>query len=228
VSANRAWADRAVVEVRRRVGPQALRRHWRLDIVKTRAGTEVIRNWVIDRRYGGGCGGSIASRFAEAGAYGTSSVDYWQLRRIFTAENGLEIQPGEKLVDVGCGKGRVLNYWLSLERDNPIVGLELDPEFADFARRRLVSYRNVEVLTGDGVALLPGDASIIFVFNAFGPPVVRRFRDRVAELYPPGSDLRIVYYFAMHREVFDEDPRFEVLPFRREAFHPGVVVRRVA
>jgi SAM-dependent methyltransferase len=228
VSAERGWSNRAVRSVRRRVGPQALRRHWWLDIVKTRGGAEVIRNWSIDRRYGGRCGGAIASRFADTGAYGTSSADYWQLRRIFSAENGLEIQPGEKLVDAGCGKGRALNHWLSLERGNSIVGLELDPEFADLARRRLAGFKNVEVLTGDAVTLLPDDASIIFVFNAFGEPVVRRLRDRIVELYAAGDGLRIVYYFAMHRGVFDEDPRFEVVPFRRKVFHPGVVVRRVA
>lgn len=209
------------------MGRQALRRHWRLDVVKTRGGTELIRNWGIDRRYGGRCGGTIASRFADTGAYGTSSADYWQLRRIFCAANGLEIKPGEKLVDVGCGKGRVLNHWLSLGLGNPIVGIELDPAFADFARRRLATHANVEVLTGDAVVLVPDGASIMFVFNPFAASVLERFRDRIVELYPAGGDLRIVYYFAMHRHVFDQDPRFKVTPLRRKAFHPGVVVRRV-
>jgi len=214
--------------LRRRIGRQALRRRWRLDVLKTRGGTELIRNWSIDRRYGGSCGGTIPSRFGDTGAYGMSSADYWQLRRIFCAANGLEIRAGEKLVDVGCGKGRVLNHWLALGLENPIVGLELDPDLAAYARRRLASHANVEVLTGDAVTLLPDDASIMFAFNPFATAVVERLRDRIVELYPAGADLRIVYYFPRHRHVFDEDSRFEVMPFRRQAFHPGVVVRRVA
>ncbi|MGA2924967.1 MAG: class I SAM-dependent methyltransferase [Solirubrobacteraceae bacterium] len=222
------WGRRATRRLRRRSEGGALRRRWRLDVVKTRAGAESIRNWRIDRRYGGWCGGTIASRYIAAGSYGTSSVDYWQLRRIFCAANGLEIKPREKLVDVGCGKGRVLNYWLSLGLANPIVGLELDSQFAYFARRRLARHANVEVLTGDAIELLPADASIMFVFNPFAEPVVARLRNRIAELYPAGARLRIVYYFPMHRDVFDGDPRFEVTPLARKAFHPGVVVRRVA
>jgi SAM-dependent methyltransferase len=226
VSVASALRGPTVRRIGRHLSPAGLRRHWRLDVVKTRGGTEVIRNWAIDRRYGGGCGGSIATRFGQTGAYGTSSVDYWQLRRIFCAENGLAIEPGEKLVDVGCGKGRVLNYWLSLGRGNEIVGLELDPEFAGFAQRRLREHRNVTVLAGDAIAFLPADANVMFVFNPFHTDVVARFRDRVAELYPPDCDLRIVYYFAMHRRVFDEHPGFEVTALSREAFHPGVVIRR--
>jgi SAM-dependent methyltransferase len=226
VSAAASPAARVAQGLRRRVGRQALRRHWRRRIVKTRAGTELVRNWRIDRRYGGSCGGAFVSRFADAGAYGTSSLDYWQLHRIFSAENGLEIRAGEKLVDVGCGKGRVLNHWLSLGRSNRIVGIELDPEVAAFARDRLAGHENVEVITGDAVALLPDDASILFFFNPFDATVMRRFRDRVADLYPPGSAVRIVYQFAVHRNVFDEDSRFEVSPIRHEAFQPAVVVRR--
>ncbi len=201
-------------------------RQWRLHVVKTRVGTETVRNWWIDRRYGGWCGGSIATRFGETGAYGTSSADYWQLRKIFSPENGLAVTPDDVLVDIGCGKGRVLNHWLEVGQGDRMIGIELDPEFAGFARDRLEGFANVEVLVGDAIDLLPVDATIIFLFNPFGPRVLDRLRERVAELYPPGGRLRIVYYFAMHRRQFDEDPRFEVTPLTREAFHPGVVIRR--
>jgi SAM-dependent methyltransferase len=211
-----------------RFGRRALRRHWRLNVVKTRAGLELVRNWRIDRRYGGSCGGSARSRFQETGAYGTSSADYWQLRRIFSPENDLLIEPDDVLVDIGCGKGRVLNHWLELGAANRIVGIELDPEIAAFARTRLASRQNVEVLTGDGVDLLPLDATVLFLFNPFGAAVLERLRDRIADCFPAGGRLRVVYYFAMHRHVFDEDPRFEVQPFARRAFHPGVVVRLAA
>ena len=220
---------RAVIALaRRRFGRHRLRRHWRLKIVKTRCGTELLRNRRIDRRYGGACGGSTQSRFFSSGAYGTSSADYWQLRRIFSHANGLAIAANDVLVDLGCGKGRVLNHWLELGHGNRIIGIELDPEIAAAVRERLAPWSNVEVLTGDGVELLPTDATLIFLFNPFAAAVLSRLRDRIAERYPPGGELRIVYHFSMHRDVFDADPRFEVRPLARPAFHPGVVIRLVA
>jgi cyclopropane fatty-acyl-phospholipid synthase-like methyltransferase len=212
---------------RRRLSRASLYEHWRLDVVKTRAGIELLRNWRIDRRYGGSCGGVLPTPFEREGANGFSSADYWQLRRIFSPENGLAITPEDVLVDIGSGKGRVLNYWLDLGLGNRMVGLELTPDIAELSRQRLRPWPNVEVITGDATQLLPGDATIIYMFNPFGRRVTERLRDRIVELYEPGGPLRIVYYFAMHRSVFDDDPRFEVVPFARKAFHPGVVVRRV-
>src|SRR5262249_34690801 len=64
-----------------------LRRFMRMKVVKFRGGIELIRNWVIDRRYGGWCGGVYQSRFGSTGAWGTSSVDYYQMPRIFHRDN---------------------------------------------------------------------------------------------------------------------------------------------
>jgi SAM-dependent methyltransferase len=225
VGAARRRAAALLRAARRRFGPRRIRRFWRLYIIKSHLGIELLRNWRIDRRFGGSCAGSAPSRFLERGAYGTSSADYWQLRRIFSEENGLAVEPDDILVDVGCGKGRVLNYWLELGHGNRLIGIELDPEIAAAARTRLAHWQNVEVLTGDGIELLPRDATIIFLFNPFGAAVLTRLRDLIAERYPPGGRLRIVYHFSMHRHVFEDDPRFDVQPLARAAFHPGVVVK---
>ena len=211
--------------LRRRFGPARLRRHWRLGIVKTRCGTELVRNHLIDRRYGGSCAGSQQTSFPELGIYGTSSVDYWQLKRIFSAENGLALTRGDVLVDVGCGKGRVLNYWLELGLGNRIVGIELDPHFATFAARRLSDHPQVEVICGDALEALPRDGTVFFLFNPFGPEMLARFGERIATIFDPRQRLVVVYYFAMHADVFERDPRFVVEPFAKRAFHRGVTVR---
>jgi SAM-dependent methyltransferase len=204
------------------------RKQWRLRVVKTRFGIETVRNLAIDLRYGGPCGGTIRSAYGYLGAYGTSSADYDKLRRLFTAENGLAIGPNDVLVDVGSGKGRVLNFWLDLGLGNRIVGIELDPRFAESARRRLARYPNVEVICGDAIEHLPADATVLYLFNPFGPEVLARFRDRVAATFPPGHPLRIVYYFTLHLSVFQEDPRFVVEPLRTDVFHPAAVIRLAA
>jgi SAM-dependent methyltransferase len=214
---------RAVRAARRR--HTALRRFWHLSVRKPRYGIEHVRNYVIDRRYGGSCGGAIPTRFGELGAYGTSSVDYWQLRRIFAPANGLEIQPGDVLVDVGCGKGRVLNHWLEDGHAGRIVGIEIDEEFAGFAQRRLSAHPQVEVLCADALEVLPLDANLMFLFNPFGPELMARLADRVAELYAPEDPLTIVYYLPKHEEVWLDDPRFEVEPLPERAFYRGIKIR---
>jgi SAM-dependent methyltransferase len=211
-----------------RLGPQRLRRHWRLGVLKTRFGTELVRNYVIDRRYGGSCAGSAPTAFGELGAYGTSSVDYWQLYRIFSPENGLRITPEDVLVDVGCGKGRVLNHWLELGLGNRIVGIELDERFATFAARRLAGHSNVEVICGDALEMLPADGTVFFLFNPFGPEALARFAERIADTSVARERLVVIYYFAMHVHVFERDPRFVVEPFAAPTFHPGVTVRLAA
>ena len=85
-------------------------------------------------------------RFAELDAERSSNVTYYALSLIFKGET---IAPDDVLVDVGCGKGRVLNWWLSKRLPNRIVGLELDPEVAAHTRHRLRKYRNVTIITGD-------------------------------------------------------------------------------
>src|SRR5215831_10941419 len=150
--------------------------------VKSRWGVEAIRNILLDWKYGGYCGGRIRTRFAGSGAHPTVSTDYYQLPKLFGPE-GVRVRPDDVLVDVGCGKGRVLNYWLHSGLKNRIYGLELDPEFAGFAARRLAKFRNVTILAGDAIANLPDDATLIFLYNPFEGDVLERFQAQVKEKY---------------------------------------------
>ena len=65
--------------------------------------------------------------------------------------DALGLQPGERVVHVGCGTG----YYTALlaEMVGPegfVTALELEPEFAARARQNLRHYPHVEVLRGDG------------------------------------------------------------------------------
>lgn len=202
-----------------------VRRQWRLRVRKSRFGIEAVRNYLIDRRYGGSCGGAVQTPFRDMGAYGTSSADYLQLQRIFAPENGVTIAADDVLVDVGCGKGRVLNHWLEMGLENRIVGLELDQRFAAFAAERLAGFANVEVVCGDALELLPEDGTIFFLFNPFNRHLLARFAERIAARPDRREQVLVIYYYAMHADVFEEDPRFVVEPFAASTFHPGVTVR---
>lgn len=168
----------------------------------------VVQTWnvVYDLRFGEILRGDIQTRFSELGAERSSNVSYYALSMIFKGE---PIAPEDVLVDVGCGKGRLMNWWLSRGLRNQIVGLEIDPGIAAHTRHRLRKYRNVTIVAGDAIENLPADGSLFFLFNPFHKSVVIRFKERI--LHSPRRDkIRIYYYNCAHADVFENDPRFSV------------------
>ena len=202
----------------------ARRRFWQ-HVVKGRLGVNHVQNYLTDRRYGGFAGGVKGSEQWRSGMLGFTSVDYAQLPKIFNGANGLEIQKDDVLVDVGCGKGRVINWWLGRGLGNRIHGLELDEEIAGLAAERLAQWPNVSVTSGDAVDHLPPEATILFMFNPFWGHVMERFKERIVEVYGETSPIRIVYFMPMFEAVFREDPRFVVEPTRKRTAYRTVVIR---
>ena len=113
-------------------------------------------------------------------------------RGIDHAFGDVDISTRDVLVDVGCARGRVLNYWLSRALPNRLVGIELIPDIAARTRGHLRRYPQVEILTGDAVALTPADATVCLLFNPFGGPVVRRWHDATLAR-ATGHRLTVVY-----------------------------------
>ena len=130
-----------------------LKWRWSLRMTKPRYGIETIRDFVIDEQYGGRCGGTYHSRWNDRGYRGTSSTHHYYLRNAFLDHN-VRIDEADVLVDVGCGKGRVLNYWLHRGLRNHMVGIEIDERWAEFAARRLARFPNVDILCGDAFDLI--------------------------------------------------------------------------
>jgi hypothetical protein len=201
------------------------RRRLRLVFVKTKCGVEPVRNYLIDRRYGGWCGGTFQTSFSRVGNYGTSSADYSMLPKLFDERNGVVVSSADVLVDVGCGRGRVINWWLSLGLGNKIVGIEMEERFAAEAEARLAPYPNVTVVSGNALDHIPPDATIFYLFNPFGGSVLRDYKDRLMQVFGPAAGITIVYHYACHANVFEDDPRWIVEPVRTKTFHPSVIIR---
>lgn len=159
-----------------------------------------------DLRFGEILRGDVPTRFRELGAERTANVSYLALSLIF--EN-VAIASDDVLVDVGCGKGRVINWWLSKRLSNRIVGLELDPEVAAHTRERLRRYHNVTIVAGDGIDNLPADGTLFFLFNPFAESVVIRFKEQILQS-ARRDKVRIYYYNCVHVSVFENDARFSV------------------
>jgi Methyltransferase domain len=168
---------------------------------KLRALPWVARNLALDLRYGGSLAGTIDSRVR--GASAVTNSQYSVLPHIFADRIG----PQDVLVDVGCGKGRVINWWLSQGLRNRIIGIELDAEVASAAARRLRRFANVSIVNEDATAWLPDDATLAYLYSPFGAKVMGRFKDHVAERFAR-SGITLLYWNPQFVDVFFADRRF--------------------
>jgi len=133
------------------------------------------------------------------GSYNIVNSDYDVLSYVF--RNKCIINDNDVLVDVGCGKGRVINYWLLLNIKNKIYGIEIDNKIAKWTANRLKKYSNVEIICGDVIQNIPKDASIFYLFNPFNGLILEKFKNILEETFQnPG--IKIVYYNPQHLDVF--------------------------
>jgi SAM-dependent methyltransferase len=176
-------------------------------------GPTMLRSALRDLRHGRPLGGTVRSRYEHLGAFHATNSPYEDLDRVFA---GVTVEPGETIVDVGCGKGRSLNWLLDRYPDNPIIGIELDPELCAATARRLRRRRNVTVVCGDATELIPPEGRVFYLFNPFDRSVTERF---AAALAARGKPATVVYYNAKFLEAFG--PPFEV----RELDDPALAHR---
>jgi hypothetical protein len=170
------------------------------------SGTRLIRNLILDLRYRAFLGGTVKSPYAKLGIADTANTDYGALPLVF----GGIIQGSDVLVDIGCGKGRVINWWLSQGLRNRIVGIELDETVALKTQRRLRRFHNVQIVAGDALAFLPTDGTLFYLFNPFSEPWVKALKDRLAGLFALQKARMVLYYNCLHVNVFRSDLNWSV------------------
>ena len=130
------------------------------------------RNAVRDLRYGALLGGTIRSRYEHLGAFHVTNTPYDDLPVLFARAG---VTPDDVFVDVGCGKGRVINWLLDHHPENRIFGIELDPEVCAATAKRLRRFENVQIVCGEATGLLPEAGTLFYLFNPFDDQVLRRF-----------------------------------------------------
>jgi len=183
----------------------------------------LMRNVCLDFKYGGFLGGTRKTRYSHLGVEDTASTDYGVLPLIFTTDT---IQQSDVLVDIGCGKGRVINWWLSRGFANQIVGIELDETIARGTQWRLRRYKNVKIIWGDALVHLPENGTIFYLYNPFKEPWVLGLKHRLELLFAKRGGITVFYYNCVYSEVFKNDPSWlveEIVLDQR--FHRLAVIR---
>jgi SAM-dependent methyltransferase len=174
-----------------------------------------IHHAVLDLRYGGKIlRGSKKSPFSHLGAYPTANSDYLALSKLFQK---VKIKDTDVIVDIGCGKGRVFNYLLSLKIRNKMIGVELDQQIAEETKNRLKKYKNIKIIHGDILENIPYDATIFYMFNPFDENIMYNFKKQIEEIFK-GRKITIIYYNPKHISLFYNDLQWHVEIFDAEGY----------
>lgn len=166
---------------------------------------------VSDLRHGGLTGGLKRSPFRALGAVDTVSTD----RTLLPLLLGPVLRNGDVFVDVGCGRGRVINWVLDDARASAVYGIELDKRIASKVAARLGFRLDVTIIAGDALTSLPDSATLFYLWHPFEAAIMARFKDVLISKYERLNtlrDIRIVYHNCLNVGVWVEEDRCVVTP----------------
>ena len=163
-------------------------------------GQRIFRNLFIDLRFGKILGGTYLKPVK------SDNSDYEALSRIFEDR----ILPDDVLVDIGCGNGRVINWWLRHHPTHLMFGIELEPEIGADTQKRLKKYANVNIIIGNAIQNLPQNGSLFYFYNPFPSEIVSQLIKQVAKQFKPENKIRLFYYNCKYIDLFESDPNWHV------------------
>ena len=108
--------------------------------------------------------------------------------------DALALKEGDRVYHLGCGVG----YYTAIMAEvvgpgGSVVGLELQPELAERAKKNLAAHANVKVEAGDGAAFDPGERDAMLVNAGVTHP-----RTIWLERLRPGGRLVVPFTLAMN------------------------------
>jgi SAM-dependent methyltransferase len=166
-----------------------------------------VSDGLLDLKYCGAfLGGSVRPSPKAPGAFATESTYYSVLAHIFRT---VPLGKGDILVDVGCGKGRVLLWAVKHGYQNKMIGIEVNERIASGTRKRMSSFPNVEIRTLDIRQYLPKEGTYFYLYNPFEREVVAAFKKRLLQVRGD-RPTTIVYYNPQYIDLFLGDPHWEV------------------
>ena len=117
--------------------------------------------------------------------------------RIELAFDLAELQPGEHLIDLGCGDGRVLLRAAAF-RDARVTGVELDPDLAARARQLLADHdiddTQATVVEADFTTVDLTEVDVVFAY--LSPATLQRLEPHLAAHLAPSARLVTTGYAA--------------------------------
>lgn len=116
------------------------------------------------------------TRFALEGAHDPTSSRYFVLEQLFSY---FDFDEHSHLLDVGCGVGRVLAYFVEAGFPGRATGVELDPALAQRAQRWSAHLRQLDVKQASVLDLDLGAYTDFYLFNPFDNHVLVSFIEKL-------------------------------------------------
>lgn len=107
---------------------------------------------------------------------GSESTRYMALKEIF---KDIDIKSGDRFVDVGCGKGRVLAYVHSAAKDCEVTGIEFNTPVADYAKKWADKKKNVNIINGNAFDINCDDYDIFYFNRPFMEETFVQFAEKM-------------------------------------------------
>ncbi len=163
-----------------------------------------VENFVLDIKWGGrSLGGTIKTEYHSIGAEDTSNSSYYLIKECL---KHIRIEDTDVFVDVGCGKGRILNYWAVKYPRNKCIGIEIDENIGAETSHRMKRFSNCEVIIGNVLEHFPREGTIFFLFNPFNETVMKEFKELVENECKFGATL--IYYNCKYLPLFSNDSKW--------------------
>ena len=106
------------------------------------------------------------------GSTGSHSTHYLMLERIFS---NVTITSSDALIDIGCGKGRVLAFFLKEKCPAKLYGIEHNEEVGKIAQEWTKKYDQVQIMIGDAFTLDYNPYTILTMARPFLPKTLLAF-----------------------------------------------------
>lgn len=130
----------------------------------------------------------------------TVSTNYEELDIIFS--DYLQLQPGDVIADVGCGKGRVFSYLLYKKKENRMIGYEINELVGHQTKKRLSRYKNIEIRCENIFDNFPEKLDVFYLYNPFKEAMTTAFIEKVLQM--PHAPV-IIYNNPIHLNLFTND-----------------------
>ena len=126
------------------------------------------------------------------------STDYRILREVIPY---IKVSPNDIFVDVGCGCGRMISYMILKGNDCEYIGVDINREAAETARKRFIRYPNVHIETNNILSYFPEKGTVFFLSNPFGADILDQFLLKAESILKH----RVILYYiiAEHTDVFE-------------------------
>lgn len=142
--------------------------------------------------------------------HGYSKTPEKHLQEIF---DSLTFTGGERLLDVGCGKGVVLRAASGYPFEK-VAGIEIDERLVEIAAKnfRILKMENqVQCFQADATEFEGyGDYNVFFLSNPFSGTVMKKVVDKLKQVSEK-NPITIIYYNPVYMEIFEQEGNVTII-----------------